>query len=301
MPDVPEDRHQRVRRVLQALPAVQSSLPLASGELSAEDAAELSALKRLIAERVGLDCAGYKERCLRRRIAVRMRARGLHRYREYARLLEHDAAEAERLLDAVMINVSKFFRNTEVWDAIRTHVVPWLFEADAPVVRLWSAGCAAGEEPYSLAILLHEYAAQHDLPLDRFEILGTDVDQGALATARRGEYGTYALTETGDDVRDRWFEQEGGTFRVRPEVRALVRFEPLDLLQDPFPAGLHLVICRNVIIYFERDVQDRLFQRFADALVPSGFLVLGKVETLFGANAAGFSVTANRERIFRRT
>lgn len=298
MPDAPEERHQRMRRTLQALPAVPSSLPLANGDLSPEDAAELSALKQLIAERVGLDCAGYKERCLRRRIAVRMRARGLHRYREYARLLAHDAAEAERLLDAVMINVSKFFRNTEVWDAIRTYVVPWLFEVDAPHVRLWSAGCAAGEEPYSLAMLLHEYATQHDLPLDRFEVLGTDIDQGALATARRAEYGAYALTETADDVRDRWFEQEGSVFRVRPEVRALVRFEQLDLLQDPFPTGLHLVICRNVIIYFERAVQELLFHKFYEALAPGGFLVLGKVETIFGRTAGMFKSVAQRERVF---
>ncbi|MGH7444382.1 MAG: CheR family methyltransferase [Longimicrobiales bacterium] len=300
MPESPEERHQRVSRALQALPEVISSLPLANGELSEADAGELRDLKRLIAQRVGLDCAGYKERCLRRRIAVRMRARGLHRYRDYAALLASDPAEGARLLDAVMINVSKFFRNNEVWTAIRETVMPWLFELDAPAVRLWSAGCASGEEPYSLAILLHEYAHTHGHSLDRFEILGTDVDQGALAAARRAEYGPYALTETSDAARARWFEEDGSVVRVRSEVTSLVRFESLDLIQDTYPGDMHLIICRNVIIYFERDVQERLFQRFREALAPSGFLVLGKVETLFGATGAGYQTIANRERIFRR-
>ncbi len=300
MPESPDERRQRVRSALQALPEVHSSLPLANGELSEEDAGELRELKEMIAQRVGLDCAGYKERCLRRRIAVRMRARGLHRYRDYTRLLDEDAAEADRLLDAVMINVSKFFRNNEVWDTIRSVVIPWLFEVDAPRVRLWSAGCASGEEPYSLAILLHAYADEHGLPLDRFEILATDVDRAALAAAQRAEYGPYALTETSDELRERWFEPLGASFRVRPEVTSLVRFDTLDLIQDPHPRGLHLVICRNVIIYFERPVQERLFHGFADALVPGGFLVLGKVETLFGTTATGFNVVANRERVFRR-
>jgi chemotaxis protein methyltransferase CheR len=300
MPETPEERRARVRSALQSLPEVRTSLPLANGDLSAEDAAELSALKDIITQRVGLDCAGYKERCLRRRIAVRMRARGLHRYRDYGALLEHDAAEAERLLDAVMINVSKFFRNNEVWDAIRAHIVPWLFASDAPLVRLWSAGCASGEEPYSLAMLLCEHAEAHGLPLDRFEVLATDVDRAALEAARRAEYGAYALTETSEALRERWFEQHGANYRVRADVASLVRFQTLDLIRDPHPRDIHLVLCRNVIIYFERVVQERLFRSFADALVPAGFLVLGKVETLFGATAAGYDVVANRERIFRR-
>src|SRR5690606_41043926 len=105
-----------------ALPPVHSSLPLANGELGARDSAELEALKTVITRHVGLDCSGYKERCLRRRIAVRMRARGLHRYREYGELLEQDVAERDRLLDTVRINASKFFRNAGVLVARRRHV-----------------------------------------------------------------------------------------------------------------------------------------------------------------------------------
>lgn len=299
MRESPEERGQRLRRALQALPQITSSLPLASGELSARDAAELKALRVLIAERAGLDVSGYKERCLRRRIAVRMRARGLHRYAEYAALLASDPAEADRLIDAVMINVSKFFRNMEVWECVRDVVVPWLFTVDAPRVRIWSAGCAGGEEPYSLAILLAEYAAAHAGDLTRFEILATDVDGGALQAARRAEYGAFALTETPPETRARWFVAHDASYRVRPEITSLVHFEPLDLIRDAFPQDLHLIVCRNVIIYFERTVQEKLFRDFRAALVPSGYLVLGKVETLFGVTAAGYRTVASRERIFQ--
>ena len=299
MAEPPEEG--RVRRPLSEMPEVPSSLPLATGDLSDEDAGQLRALKTLIAERVGLNCDGYKERCLRRRIAVRMRARGIHRYDDYAALLRKDDGEYQTLLDTVMINVSKFFRNNDVFDRVRDMVIPWLFELNVPKVRIWSAGCAGGEEPYSLAMLLLEHAEPRGVDLSRFEVLATDVDQGALAIARRAEYGAFSLTETSEEARDRWFEPVSTTtFRVRPEVRALVRFDTLDLINASFPSDVHLIFCRNVIIYFEREIQERLFRRFNTALAPGGFLVLGKVEALFGASAAGYKSLANRERIFRK-
>jgi len=281
-----------------ALRGVVPPLPLARGELSDRDAAELHALKQLVRLRIGLDFEGYKEPCLRRRIAVRMRARGLHSYSAYADLLERDPDEYQRLLDAVTINVSKFFRNNEVWDAIRAHVLPALFALGEPVVRMWSAGCAGGEEPYTLAMQLIEYAEANGLAreLPRFEILGTDLDARSLLTAQRGEYTDFAFTETPAWARERFFTGN----RVRDEVRRLVKFERMDLLNDPYPPGRHLVLCRNVIIYFARSVQVSLFERFHDALSPGGYLVLGKVETLFGTGLPLFRSVAGRERIFVR-
>lgn len=274
------------------------SLPLAYGELSAEDAAELQQLKRLVQHRLGLYCEGYKEPCLRRRIAVRMRARGLHRYSDYAALLERDHDEYHRLLDAVTINVSKFFRNNEVWHTIRTRVLPALFDLDVPQVRIWSAGCAGGEEPYTLAMLLVEHAEAHGRTsdLERFDILGTDIDPRVLGTAVRGEYSDFSFSEIPAYARERYFDEN----RVRDEIRSMVRFERLDLLKPEYPRDLHLIVCRNVIIYFARAVQHQLFGWFHEALVPGGFLVMGKVETLFGAAAPLFRPIASRERIFVR-
>ena len=273
-------------------------LPLAHGELSERDAAELLALKRQIQAEVGFVCEGYKEKCLRRRIAVRMRARGVHTYEEYGRLLRQDKPEYELLVDTLTINVSKFFRNPEVWDIVRTQVTPALFQR-VPVLRVWSAGTAAGEEAYTAAILLHDYASEHGLSVHRFRILGTDIDRDSLAFARRAEYSDFAMTDIDPAVRDRWFEHDR-RYRLKPAARQHVRFETLDLIRDEYPKGQHLIFCRNVIIYFERSVQEMLFERFHEALAPSGFLVLGKVEALFGAAADRFEPIANRQRVFRK-
>jgi chemotaxis methyl-accepting protein methylase len=274
---------------------------LAYGELDDTDRRELIALKDQIQRDSGFFCGGYKDKCLRRRLAIRMRARGVHRFADYAALLERDPEEYRRLLSVLTINVSKFFRNLEVWEALRREVVPALFRLDVPEVRIWSAGSAGGEEAYTMAILLLEHAAQHGLErrLRRFSVLGTDIDVDILEVARRAEYGDFALSETPPTTRERWFDS-GRNHRLRDEVKRLVRFERLDLLTDPLPAECHLIFCRNVTIYFERPTQEQLLHRLRDALVPGGVLVLGKVETLFGDLARSFEVIAGQERIFRK-
>jgi chemotaxis protein methyltransferase CheR len=282
-------------------PLALPGLPLAYGDLPEADARELAALKGYIEASGGIRCTGYKERCLRRRIAVRMRARGAHRYGDYETLLRSDPEEYQRLLDTVTINVSKFFRNPEVWRALEELVVPILFDIDEPEIRVWSAGCAGGEEPFTIAIMLRQYAERNGLlaRLRRIRILATDIDRESLAAAARAEYTDFAFTEAPAGVRERWFEGHQ-VARLRPEIRERVEFGVLDLMRDRLPTGQHMVLCRNVIIYFERDVQEQLFNRFRGALNSGGYLVLGKVETLFGEGAAGFRAIANRERIFRK-
>lgn len=274
------------------------SLPLAQGELSDKDARELQLLKEQIRRDVGFYCDGYKEHCLRRRIAVRMRARGLHTYADYAALLLTDAQEYQKLRDAVTINVSKFYRNPEVWRMVEHKVLPTLFAADR-AIRIWSAGCAGGEEPYSVAMLLREHARSTDQlnALARFDVLGTDIDRASLETAQRGEYGAFAFTDIPPAVRQAWFEPPHYT-QVKPEIRRAVRFETRDLIAADFDTGYDVIFCRNVVIYFERAVQEALFAKFHAALAPGGFLVLGKVETLFARSAALFTPVSQRERIF---
>ena len=274
-------------------------LPLAHGELGESDAAELQVLKQQIRETAGFFCEGYKERCLRRRIAVRMRARGVHTYADYAALLREDGSEYERLVDALTINVSKFYRNPEVWEMLSRRIMPELSALPDRTIRMWSAGTASGEEAYSASIMVQEHVREHGGSLERYEILGTDIDRESLAFAERAEYTDFAMTDIDPDLAARWFETDG-LHRLRPEARRNVRFATLDLIRDPFPAEQHLIFCRNVIIYFERAVQEDLFARFHEALVPGGVLVLGKVEALFGAPAGLFESLANRQRIFRR-
>lgn len=263
--------------------------------------AEFAELTRKIARERGFACASYKEKCLRRRIAVRMRARGVHTYPDYARLLDTDAREYELLLDALTINVTKLFRNWDTYAAIARVVIPALWGRDDAVLRIWSAGCASGEEAYSLAVLFHRHVemAGERHRLSRVSVLGTDIDRASLAAAHRGAYLEPAFADTPPELRAAYFAPQP-PHEVHAEAKRLARFERHDLLRDPPPGGMHLIACRNVIIYFDRLTQETLFQRFHAALAPGGYLVLGKVETLLGPARNMFVAVDPRERIFRR-
>ena len=232
-----------------------------------------------------------------------MRAKGANTHSEYAGILDTDPIEYDRLIETLTINVSKFFRNPETFACIATKVLPELWASTAPLIRIWSAGCATGEEPYSLAVLCREHAliSGDESSLGKLRIIGTDVDQEAVSSASRGRYAAAAFADTAPAVREKYFPLESGFHTVAPEIRNLVAFERRDMLDSPGPGGrLHMIVCRNVIIYFTRETQERLFDRFHELLLPGGFLVLGKVETLLGKSREVFAPVSARERIFRR-
>jgi chemotaxis methyl-accepting protein methylase len=275
-------------------PYVPFALPLEGDE------EELEKLKRKIERDRGFNCSFYKDKCLRRRIAVRMRARGQRTFAEYSALLDREPAEYDHLLDTLTINVTKFFRNPETWEAVEAQVVPHLFAARGPI-RVWSAGSASGEEAYTVSILLQEWAETHRrvAEMERVRIVGTDIDRRSLENAQRGVYPDLSLTETPPEVRRRWFS-EGPPFRILPQAQRNVSFVRRDLISERPEGGQSLIFCRNVVIYFDREIQERLFKDFYDALVPGGFLVLGKVETLIGVARTLFRPVNNRERIFQK-
>jgi chemotaxis protein methyltransferase CheR len=246
----------------------------------------------------GLALSSYKQPCLRRRLAVRMRARGVHSYAAYAAVLDREPEEYDLLLDALTINVTRFFRNPETFALLRETVVPRLWAGAGPV-KVWSAGCASGEEPYSLALLFAEQARMGALKV-RLRIDATDLDPGALEALRRAEYPAAAVAGVPPPLLERFFTP-GPPFRLDPAVARLVRPLAHDLTCEPPPQPPYqLIVCRNVVIYFDRPTQERLFSTFADALVPGGLLLLGQVETLFGPARERLKLAAPRERLFRR-
>ena len=269
---------------------------------AAEDLAFL-ALTRQISEGGGLAIEGYKAKCIRRRIAVRMRACGVHTYGDYQRLLDRTPAEYDRLRDALTINVTRFFRNVETWERLAAGFLPDLWQPPGGTLRIWSAGCASGEEAYSLAIVASELAAARGQPeaLERVQVDATDVDRESLRRAEAAQYRAEALLETPGPLRERYFEPVGEEYRVVERIRRCVRVRPLDLSRaTPPPRSYDLIVCRNVVIYFERPMQERLFLAFVEALRPGGLLVLGKVETLFGGARERLTLLDARERIYRR-
>ena len=265
------------------------------------DEATFAAFARALSARTGVTLDAYKPKCLARRVAVRMRACAVHTYDAYLEVLDDEPAELERLHAALTINVTRFFRNPEAWAALAA-ALPALLRRPGEV-RCWSAGCASGEEAHTLAILLAQAAEGLGRPewLDRVHIDATDIDRESLERTRAGRYREAALVETPEAVVRRWFRSDGDAMVVDDALRARVAVRAHDLTGDPMPVARYdLVACRNVVIYFDRAMQERLFTAMHDALRPGGYLLLGKVETLVGEARERLELVDIRERIYRR-
>ncbi len=262
---------------------------------------ELTVLVDKIARARGFGFASYKVNCLRRRIAVRMRACGVHTYEQYGEVLDSGSDEYDRLLDTLTINVTKFYRNRETWDAFNKQVLPALWEKPIGMIRCWSAGCSSGEEPYTLAILLLEYAPKANRTEQlHLRVDATDFDRASLERARAGVYEQNAFREMPRTLLRRYFTHDERP-SVNPAVRNIVHFRRHDITRERPPVQTYdLIVCRNVLIYFDRKTQERLFLQFVDALQPGGFLVLGKAETLSGDARSRLTLENPRERIYRR-
>jgi chemotaxis methyl-accepting protein methylase len=252
----------------------------------------------------GLDLQAYKSRCLRRRILVRMRACGVHSYADYLRTLESRDEERQRLLDALTINVTRFFRNPETWAYLGAQLLPPLLEERAGDLRVWSAGCASGEEAYTLVMLVARVLDRLGRLgwLSRLRVDATDIDRESLLRAEAAIYPEGAFSEAEPGVRQQFaVPTPDGQWQLAPEVRGPVWVGRQDLLQDPpLSRQYDLICCRNVVIYFDRPSQERLLERFADALAPRGLLVLGKVETILGDVRRRYELIEPRERVYRR-
>jgi chemotaxis protein methyltransferase CheR len=260
-------------------------------------------LTRKISREAGLSLDAYKDKCLRRRIAVRMRASGAHSYADYEALLDRDPEEYARLKDTITINVTRFYRNVETWELIRNTVLPHICEETRGPIRAWSAGCASGEEPYTMAMLMADYFESRGRAeaLNLVTVDATDIDRECLQRAQSARYRPESLAEVPGSFISRYFQQVNGEYQVVERIRRRVVVRAADLCAEPPPGRYYdLILCRNVIIYFERAMQDRIFAAFAEALAPGGYLVLGKVESLSGPARDRLTLLDPRERIYRR-
>jgi chemotaxis protein methyltransferase CheR len=233
-----------------------------------------------------------------------MRACGVHTYSDYQALLHRSPLEYERLKDALTINVTRFYRNAETWNLLRRELIPRLCAAGSGEIRFWSAGCSSGEEAYTLAILAadHFERSGRSGELGRLVVDATDVDRESLERAKAARYRIENLTEMPPELADRYLEAAGSELDVVKRVRERVFVRRLDLSAcRPPRRDYQMVVCRNVLIYFDRPMQERLFQLFADSLAPGGYLVLGKVETLLGPVRDRLVLLDPRERVYRRS
>lgn len=258
-------------------------------------------LKRNISGNTGFNCEYYKEAHFRRRINVRVRATNSESYGAYLKLLKEDPQEYEFLLDALTVNVSEFFRNPETFRIIEKEVIPSLVKNRSGLflrsIRIWSAGCAAGEEAYSLAILLHRIL-KNDFNKYRIRIIGTDIDTQSLEKAKKGIYNENSLKNLDSGTKERYFFKQGDNYQVIDEFKSITQFKRHDLISDPRSDYFDLIVCRNVMIYFKKEIQEQLQLNFYKALGKGGFFIIGKSETLLGTASSLFRPYNTRERLY---
>ncbi|MFL6195335.1 MAG: CheR family methyltransferase [Thermoanaerobaculia bacterium] len=249
----------------------------------------------------GFDFSAYKVSSLMRRIQKRMRDVGVAGYSEYIDYLEVHPQEFGPLFDTVLINVTSFFRDTAAWQFLAEQVIPRILEERGPdrPVRVWTAGCASGEEAYSIAMLLIEALGEDGLR-QRVKIYATDADEGALAAARQGAYDQRHVAGVPAEMLARYFDQNGQRYTFRADLRRCLIFGRHDLIQDAAISRIDLLLCRNTLMYFNAEAQEKILARFHFALNKTGYLFLGKAETLLTQNS-GFRPVDLKHRIFSRS
>jgi two-component system, chemotaxis family, CheB/CheR fusion protein len=268
--------------------------------MSEEINPQLEALLEYIRQNRGFDFRAYKHSSLGRRIDKRMQVLNVPDYTAYLTYLQAHPGEFTLLFNAILINVTEFFRDAPSWDHLRTEVIPKILEQKAPhnPIRVWSAGCSSGEEAYSVTMCLGEALGKQGL-LDRVKVYATDVDEEALATARLGRFSEKAVETVPRPLLDKYFVRDDGYYEFDRDIQHVVIFGRHDLLQDPPISRVDLLLCRNTLMYFNNESQRRVLTRLHFAVNDSGFLFLGRAE-MFLTHPSLFAPVDLKRRIFAK-
>lgn len=238
--------------------------------------------KNHIKTKTGIDLNLYKEAQMRRRLVSLYEKRGFQNFDEFSKGLDTSQDLLNEFLDRMTINVSEFYRNGKRWDVLDKKIFPKLLSENKQL-KIWSAACSTGEEPYSLAMVLSNH-----VPLSSISITATDLDENALSRAKLGVYPDRSVAEVPKDVLTRYFIQDINSFKVKDEIKKTVTFKKHNLLNDPYDSNLDLIVCRNVMIYFTEEGKDLIYKGFSKALRKGGILFVGSTEQIFNPSNYGF-------------
>ena len=252
----------------------------------------------------GLDFSLYKEGTLRRRIDSRLRTLSLSDYEEYLNNLKTDESERIELINSIAINVTEFFRNPEIFEVFKEKVIPQILfyktKKKHHIIKVWSCGCSSGDEPYSASIILKEKLGKN---IDKFliKIIGTDIDNESLRTARNVTYLENSLKALDGDLLQKYFEKKSDEeYKLKFDVSSMVKFLNHDVVMDKPIVGCDVILCRNLLIYFNKELQEEILLKFNECLNPGGFLILGMMESLKGSTRDMFEKFDNKLRIYRK-
>lgn len=261
-------------------------------------------IKKKILESTGLDCDSYKDDFLERRIKLRLAAHGINSYKEYLPILQDDSKEYISLMDTISVDVSRFFRDRDVFDTLKNKILPEIIDKKKnmkhKVITVWSAGCDTGEEPYSIAILLNELLG---IEINNYfiQIYATDISTERITRAKNALYSATKFQDMDPSYVNKYFQYSEGLFKLKEHIKKLVRFEIQDLISNSGYQFLDLIICRNVLIYLLQEVQEKILINFYKNLNEGGYLMLGKSETLIGKSRDYFMYLKEADRIYKKT
>lgn len=237
-----------------------------------------------IKRKTGIDLALYKEAQMKRRLTSLYEKKGYRNFVEFLQALEKDRDLMNEFLDRMTINVSEFYRNGKRWEVLQNKIFPKLLQQNKKL-KIWSAACSTGEEPYSLAMVLSKH-----LPLSQIHIIATDLDENVLQKAKHGVYPERSLAEVPKDIQAKYFDKEGTFYRVKDEIKKTVTFKKHNLLKDTYESNFDLIVCRNVMIYFTEEAKDLIYNNFSKSLRKDGILFVGSTEQIFNPLRYQFEV-----------
>ncbi|KGX84095.1 CheR family methyltransferase [Pontibacillus marinus] len=223
----------------------------------------------------GIDLSLYKEAQMKRRLTSLREKRGYKDFDTYFRALKNDDELFYEFLDRMTINVSEFYRNAQRWEVLEKNILPDLIK-NKQRLKVWSAACSTGEEPYTLAMVLSKY-----FKLNNIKILATDIDENVMMRAKQGVYPKRSLKEVPEKIRQKFFKQKGDFFQVTDDIKQCVTFKKHNLLADTYDKQFDLIVCRNVLIYFTEEAKQNVYKNFSQALNDSGVLFVGSTEQIF--------------------
>ena len=239
---------------------------------------------RKIKQKTGIDLSLYKETQMKRRLKSLYEKLGYCSFTDFFRGIDRDKEVLYAFLDRMTINVSEFYRNRQRWEVLEQKVLPVLLEQNSNL-KIWSAACSTGEEPYTVAMILSKF-----LPLSRIKIYATDIDENALQKAKLGVYTERSLEEVPSEMKRKYFRKEQGHYIISDEIKRTVTFRKHNLLADPYEKNYDLIICRNVLIYFTEEAKDLIYRKFSASLRKGGVLFVGSTEQIFNPSQYGFEV-----------
>ena len=239
--------------------------------------------KKFILSLTTIDLNAYKEKQMKRRIDTLIARHKYDGYDSYCKAIKEDTGLREEFVNYITINVSEFYRNPNLWKTLEDVILPDLISKFGPRLKVWSAACSTGDEPYSLAMAFSKH-----VPLADIQILATDIDKQVIAHAQVGLYNEKSIAGVPADLKKKYFKKVGNSYQIADEIKRCVTFREHNLLKDTYPQGFDLILCRNVVIYFTDEAKNMIYKNFYQSLKKHGVLFIGSTEQITNYRELGF-------------